>query len=449
MLRCEMSHESAEIARAPHERDVMTSIATEREHDAIDLSQAALWAGPSEERDQMFAQLRRDRPVSWQRPIRSPMMDAMGQQGPPGYWAITRLDDIVTVSRNAEVFSSSHGGVTLEEMPPEVLEVASSILTMDEPLHGKVRRVVSSVFTPRRISRIRDQIYNQARQIVDDIAHSEGDVDVVNAVSARLPMWTVSEMIGIPDEQREEVTAAAALLTAWDDESTSATDALTTMFTGITTLHTRCQELIDARRSDPKDDLISALVQAQVDGVRLSDDEIRAFFVLLCVAGNDTTKQTTTHTIRSLTSYPEQRAYLMDDIDGRIDVAVEEFIRHATPVMTFRRTAVKPFELSGRKIEPGDKVVLFYNSGNRDEDHFENAHAFDLSRKPNPHVGFGGRGPHFCLGSHVAKLQLSAMFTELLRRLPDIEAVGEPSYLTSTFINGIKSQHVRFAPASD
>jgi cytochrome P450 len=426
----------------------MTSIATEREHDAIDLSRTDLWSGPSAERDELFAELRRDRPVSWQRPIRSPMMDAMGQADPPGYWAITRAQDIVSVSRNAEVFSSASGGVTLEEMPPEVLELASSILSMDEPRHGMVRRVVSSVFTPRRIGLIRDQIYNQARQIVDGIADSPDEVEFVGAVSSRLPMWTVSEMIGIPEEQREEVTAAAGTLTAWDDESTSATDALTTMFTGITTLHGRCQELIDTRRSTPKDDLISALVQAEVDGVSLTDEEIRSFFVLLCVAGNDTTKQTTTHTIRSLTTNPEQRAYLTADLDGRLDVAVEEFIRHATPVMTFRRTALTPFRLSGAKIEAGDKVVLFYNSGNRDEQLFEDAYRFDLSRKPNQHVGFGGRGPHYCLGSHVAKLQLRAMFTELLQRLPDIEAVGEPDYLSSTFINGIKSQNVRFTPES-
>ena len=376
------------------------------------------------------------------------MMELMGQEGPPGYWAVTRLDDVVTVSRAADVFSSRAGGVMMEEMPDEVLEGSASILSMDEPRHGKVRRVVASVFTPRRIGQIRDQIYNQARQIVDDIADSKDEVEFVHAVSARLPMWTISEMVGIPEEQREEVTEAAVPMTAWDDESTSGTDALTTMLTGMTTLHARCQELIEARRSVPADDLMTALVQAEVDGVRLTDDEIRSFFVLVCVAGNDTTKQTTTHTIRSLTSNPDQRAYLMEDLDGRIDVAVEEFVRHATPVMTFKRTATAQFELNGQIIEPGEKVVMFYNSANRDEKHFADPHKFDLTRKPNPHVGFGGRGPHYCLGSHVAKLQLRAIITELLTRLPDIQAVGEPSYLTSTFINGIKSQHVRFTPES-
>jgi len=195
---------------------------------------------------------------------------------------------------------------------------------MDEPRHGKVRRVVSSVFIPRRIATIRDQIYGQAKQIVDDIADQSEPVEFVRAVSARLPMWTVSEMIGIPEHQRQEVTDAAAPLTAWDDESTSATDALTTMFTGISTLHARCQELIEARRESPRDDLISALVQAEVDDVRLTDEKIRAFFVLLCVAGNDTTKQTTTHTLLALTRHPDQRAYLLEGFEDRIDHAIEE-----------------------------------------------------------------------------------------------------------------------------
>lgn len=425
----------------------MTGIATKRPHDPIDLSAERLWSGPSEERDRLFAELRRDRPVSWQRPIRSPMMDALGQPGPPGYWAITRRDDIVTVSRHADVFSSATGGVMFEDFPDEVLEAASSILSMDEPRHGKVRRVISSVFTPRRTAMISDQIYDQARQIVDDLAaEPSGRAEFVRAVSARLPMWTISEMIGIPKEQHQEVAEAAAPLTAWDDESTAATDALTTMFTGIITLHARCQELIEARRDTPRDDLISALVQAEVDGDRLTDDEIRAFFVLLCVAGNDTTKQTTSHALLALSRHPDQRAYLLDDFDARIDVAIEEFVRWASPVLTFRRTALQPFELSGTTIEPGEHVVLFYNSGNRDEQCFDDPYRFDVSRKPNPHIGFGGGGPHYCLGSHVAKLQLKAIFSELFRRLPDIETVGEPDYLTSTFINGIKRLNVRFTP---
>jgi cytochrome P450 len=425
----------------------MPDVATQREHDSVDLSADSLWIGPSAEREWAFAELRAQRPVSWQRPIRSPLMDLLGQENPPGYWAVVGLEDIVTVSRNADVFSSSTGGVTLEEQPPEVLEAASSILGMDEPRHGKVRRVVSSVFTPKRIALIKEQIYNQATLIVDDIATREGDVEFVRHVASRLPMWTVSQMVGIPEQSREEVTDAANRVIGWDDdENTGGTDALTAMFTGIVTLHTRCQEIIDARRTHPEDDLISALIRAEVDDHRLTDKEICSFFALLCIAGNDTTKQTTTHTVRVLTAHPDQRAYLQEDFDARIDPAIDEFLRWATPVMTFRRTALQPFELSGVTIEPGDKVVMFYNSANRDEKWFDEPQRFDLTRQPNSHAAFGGRGPHFCLGSHVAKLQLKAIVSELYRRLPDIEAVGEPEYLTSTFINGIKRQYVRFTP---
>jgi len=427
----------------------MTGIFVQREHDNIDLSADRLWAGASDERDELLAQLRRERPVSWQRPIRSPLMNLLGQEDPPGYWAVVRHEDVVTVSRHADVFSSATGGVTFEEQPPEVLEAASSILTMDAPRHGKIRRIVSSVFTPRRLGLIGNQIVNQARLIVDDIVARQGDVEFVRHVAARLPMWTVSEMVGIPEETRLEVTAHANAVIGWDDdENTAGAEPLNAMFTGIMTLHNRCQEIIDARRQEPKDDVITALIQAEVDGHRLVDDEIKAFFALLCIAGNDTTKQTTTHTIQALSAHPDQRAYLLEDFDSRIDTAIEEFLRWASPVMTFRRTALRPFELSGVTIEPGDKVVMFYNSANRDESVFADPRRFDLTRKPNPHLAFGGGGPHFCLGSHVAKLQLKAIVGELYRRLPDIETVGEPEYLTSTFINGIKRQDVRFTAES-
>ncbi|NKQ51958.1 cytochrome P450 [Amycolatopsis sp. K13G38] len=419
--------------------------ATTREFDTVDISDMGFWARPPEERERVFAQLRNERPVSWQRPVPSPLMGEVNEDE-TGYWAVVRNEDIVTVSQRADVFSSATGGVTFEDMPPEALEMASSILTMDAPQHGKVRRLISSTFTPKRIALIGDQIANQARQIVNSIAPL-GEVEFVSSVSARLPMWTISEMIGIPEESREEVTAAANLMISWDDEQvTGGLDAATAMLNGIATLHGACQDVIDARRAEPADDLLTALVQAEVDGAKLTDDEIRSFFVLLCVAGNDTTKQTTTHTLRALTEYPEQRRYLMDDLENRIGPAVDEFVRWATPVMTFRRTALARFELGGEIIEPGDKVVMFYSSGNRDHAVFEHPELFDLSRDNRNHVAFGGRGPHYCLGNHLAKTQLKVLFSELLTRLPDIRAEGEPEYLTSTFINGIKKQRCVFTP---
>lgn len=418
--------------------------ATARDYDPVDLSSEAFWELPSDERDARFAELRRARPVSWQRPIASPLM---GDDEPgSGYWAVVRNEDIVTVSRNTAVFSSATGGVTFEDMPDEVLEMASSILSMDPPRHTLVRKIISSTFTPKRVALIQDQIAAQAGRIVDGIA-SDGSAEFVSSVSSRLPMWTVSEMIGIPEERREEVTAAAKLMISWDDDTeTGGMDAPTAMLNGIATLHGACQDVIDLRRDAPQNDLITALVSAEVDGQKLSDDEIRSFFVLLCVAGTDTTKQTTTHTLRALTEHPRQREYLMEDFNGRIDRAIEEFVRWATPVMTFRRTALEPFDLGGQRIEAGDKVVMFYSSGNRDPEVFERPHEFDITRDNRGHVGFGGRGPHYCLGNHVAKAQLRAIFGELLRRLPDIKADGEPKLLASTFINGITKQHCTYTP---
>lgn len=418
--------------------------ATRREYDVIDVSDMDFWARSPEQRDEVFAQLRRHRPVSWQRPVVSPLMGEVNEDE-SGYWAVVRNADIVTVSRNAEVFSSATGGVTFEDMPAEMLDMATSILTMDSPRHGKVRRLISSTFTPKRIALIEDQIANQARRIVDAVAPL-GEVEFVSAVSSRLPMWTISEMIGIPEESREEVTAAANLMISWDDDEVTGGDAATAMLNGVATLHGVCQDVIEARRDTSADDLITALVQAEVDGVRLTDDEIRSFFVLLCVAGNDTTKQTTTHTLRALTDFPDQRRYLVEDFDARIGAAVEEFVRWATPVMTFRRTALARFELAGQLIEPGDKVVMFYSSGNRDTAAFDHPERLDLSRDNRNHVAFGGRGPHYCLGTHLAKTQLKAIFSELLTRLPDIRADGDPEFLTSTFINGIKKQRCVFTP---
>jgi cytochrome P450 len=417
--------------------------AADKVYDPIDLSADDFWAATPEGREARFAELRAKRPVTWQRPIPSPLLPDES----PGYWAVVRLADMVTVSQRADVFSSATGGVTFEDFPAEVLEAASSILAMDAPRHHHVRRVIASVFTPKRVALIKDQIHHQARVIVDGIADIHEDVELVRHVSSRLPMWTVSEMIGIPDDLREEVTSAANAMIGWDDEENIAgSDSLTVMFNGIMTLHGRCQEVIEARRAKPENDLITALVNAEADGDKLTDEEIRSFFSLLCVAGNDTTKQTTTHAVRALTQFGDQRRYLFDDFGARIDTAIEELVRWATPVMTFRRTALEQFELGGATIEPGDRVVMFYSSGNRDEEWFTDPNTLDLSRKPNPHVGFGARGPHFCLGSHVARMQLKAIIGELYRRLPDLEAVGEPDYLQSNFIHGIKRQMIRFTP---
>jgi cytochrome P450 len=392
---------------------------------------------PPAQRDPVFAELRRERPVSWHRPAETELLP---DPDAPGFWALTRHADIVAASRAAQVFASGQefGGVMLEDAPAEILEAAHSILAMDAPRHAKVRKVISSVFTPRRVDLIEEQIRRQARLVVDGVVAAVGEFDVVERVSARLPIWTISEMIGIPEADRERVGKAADELVGWNDpEVVGDGDALGVLLNGLMTLHETASELVEARRAEPADDLMTALVVADVEGAKLTDEEIAAFFVLLCVAGNDTTRQTTTHAIKALQDHPEQRKLLLADYEGRAAGAVEEFVRWASPVLTFRRTARVDTEIGGQRIAAGERVVMFYRSGNQDESVFTDPLRLDLTRDPNPHVGFGGGGPHFCLGNHLAKVQLRSIFRELLTRVPDLW-VGEPEYLAGNFINGIK-----------
>jgi cytochrome P450 len=419
-------------------------VPTTRTFDPLDISSHAFWAQAPAARDEVFARLRAERPVSWHRPAESDLVpDCAG----PGFWALTRHADIVAASRNSEVFASGQefGGVMLEDVPAEVLEAAHSILAMDAPRHVKQRKLISSVFTPRRVARIEEQIRNQARLIVDAVAPL-GEIDFVEQVAARLPMWTISEMIGIPEADRDRIAAAAGAMVSWNDpDFIGDGEPIGVLFNALMTLHSEASELVAQRRAEPADDLMTALAQAELDGERLTDAEIAAFFVLLCVAGNDTTRQTASHTIKALRDFPEQRDALLVDYDGRIDTAVEEFVRWASPVMTFRRTARIDIEIGGQPIAAGEKIVMFYRSGNQDESAFDTPRRFDIARKPNNHVGFGGGGPHFCLGSHLARMQLKALFRELLYRLPDLR-VGEPEYLAGNFINGIKRLPVSFTP---
>ena len=415
-----------------------------REHDPRDVSSLAFWARRPEQRDEVFAELRREAPVSWHRPAETELMP---DPDDVGFWAITRNADIARVSKDAEVFASGieFGGVMLEDVPADILEAAHSILAMDAPRHAKLRKVISSVFTPRRVNLIEEQIREQAELIVDRVADG-GEFDFVERVSARLPMWTISEMVGIAQGDRERVAEAANAMVSWNDpEFIGEGDPVGVVMNGLMTLHTVAFELVEVRRAEPADDLMTALAQAEVEGARLTDEEIAAFFVLLCVAGNDTTRQTSSHTIKALHDFPDQREALRADYDGRIGTGVEEFVRWASAVLSFRRTARTDTEVGGQPIAAGEKVVMFYRSGNQDESVFTDPLTFDIARTPNKHVGFGGGGPHFCLGSHLARAQLRALFDEILRRIPDF-TVGEPEYLAGNFINGIKRLPVNFVP---
>ncbi|PEG34556.1 cytochrome P450 [Mycolicibacterium agri] len=402
-----------------------------REYSPVDITSHDFWSRPFAVRDESFARLRKAEGLSWHRPLPSlfPMQE-------PGFWALTRRADIAYVSQHPELFTSAQG-VALDPMPAEIQRVASFFLTMDPPQHTVYRRLISSAFTPRNVRRIEEQIHRNAVAIVDDLVGA-GDIDFVEACSAPLPMLTIMDMLGVPPADQPAVAKAAEkLFSMSDDEYSSIEERAQDTINEILLLSSTGAELAQFRRKNPGDDLMTSIVNAEVEGHRLTDEEIGAFLILLASAGNDTTKQTTTHAMMALVDNPDRRAWLTADFENRIGPAIEEFVRWASPVLQFARFATADTEINGQPVAAGDKVGLFYCSANRDETVFDNPGAFDLSRSPNPHLGFGGGGPHFCLGNQLAKAELRNLFRELLFRLKTVE-FGEPDLLYSNFVHGVK-----------
>lgn len=404
-----------------------------REYDELDVANLAFWSQTAEERDTVFKVLRAERPLSWHRPMQGglivPEID--------GLWVATSHELISQISKAPEIFSSAKG-VTMEDLTEDMIEAGTSFLGMDPPKHGLMRKIVSSAFTPRRVAHIHEQIRAQAGRIVDDLIVA-GEGDFVELVAKRLPMWTIFEMLGLEEELREETAHYAEEMVAWNDEQVAAGRHPLELLNGaLVHLLMVGMEFAERRRAKPQADLMTAIVESEVDGRRLTDEEIGSFFLLLAVAGNDTTRNTTSLTARAFQDFPDQRDYLLADFDGRIALAMEEFVRFATPVMTFRRTATQDTVLGGQEVAEGDWVVMVYSSANRDERVFADPHRFDLSRSPNPHFGFGGGGPHYCMGSFLAKMQLREIFQQLLTRTPNLR-VGEPDLLDGCFSRAVKS----------
>jgi cytochrome P450 len=361
----------------------------------------------------------------------------------PGFWALTRRADIAFVSQHPELFTSAQG-VALNPMPAEIQRFASFFLSMDPPQHTVYRRLISSAFTPRNVRQIEEQIHSNAVAIVDDLVGA-GDVEFVSACSSRLPMRTIMDMLGVPAADQSDVAYAAEKLFGMsDDEYATADERAQDPIAQIALLSNTGVELAKFRRANPGDDLMTSIVNAEVDGQKLTDEEVGAFLILLASAGNDTTKQATTHAMMALADEPAQRDWLTEDFEGRIGPAIEEFVRWASPVIQFARFATVDTEINGAPVSAGDKVGLFYCSANRDEAVFDNPGTFDLQRPSNPHLGFGGGGPHFCLGSQLAKAELRNLFRELLTRITTVE-FGEPDLLYSSFVHGVKrvNAHVR------
>jgi cytochrome P450 len=411
----------------------MTTVETDF---GFDLSSIGFWQDRTPaERDEAFRTLRERSPISWWGPVET-LVPLPPEMRTGGYWALMGYDDIRTVSRDPKTFCSGKG-VMFFDAPPEMLEATVSFIAMDAPRHTKLRGLVSAAFTPRQIMRIEEQIAGHARDVVTELLeHEEGDF--VQLCAKQLPMRMIAEMIGIGDADKERLQLAAeALVLGGDPEFYGDRDPLILAGESIWAITQMATELAEERRVHPSDDLMTALVGAEIDGERLTTAEIAAFFNLLAVAGNDTTRHTTSAAAKALDEYPDQRTYILEDVDGRLPTAVEEFVRWASPVSTFRRTVTRDTVLNGVELAEGEKVVMFYRSGNRDASAFEDPFRFDVSRSPNYHVGFGGGGAHYCLGASFARTQLRCIFRELLTRAPGL-AVGEPVPMVSTIVNGIK-----------
>ncbi len=402
-----------------------------------DLAALEFWARPPAERLAAFARLRAlDRPVFFPQQ-RIPLVRSGG-----GFHALVRHADVVHASRNAKVFSSEPAATSPEPPPWIVMLLGRPMVNMDDPRHARLRRIVSRAFTPRRLAQIEEHIAKTAASIVDDVLDA-GSGDFVADVAARLPIKVICAMMGIPEHHHAKIAACVDAMTEYSGVRGDVARLRTLRLLGgnlraIVELHRLVARLGRVRRAHPGDDLISALVTADVDGERLSVRELGAFFDLLLVAGNETTRNTLAHGLKLFTDHPDQRELLLADFDGRIGGAIEEIVRHASPIIQFQRTLTCDYEMNGTTYRRGDKVVLFYLSANRDAEVFADPDRFDITRKPNPHVGFGGPGPHLCLGAHLARRELTAMFRELFTRVPGIRASGEPELLLSNFDNGVK-----------
>jgi cholest-4-en-3-one 26-monooxygenase len=365
------------------------------------------------------------------------------EPGGDGFWVITRYDDIVTANRDAASFSSSQdlGGVVMLEGPTAPLpgtEMAGNMmLFMDPPSHTRYRKLVNRGFTPRMIAALEVHVRDLTIAIVE-AAKAKGEIDFVVDVAAELPLEVIAELLGVPREDRHKLFDWSNRMVGSEDPEYQVAEEHVTA--AQIDMFVYAQELATQRRAEPRDDIVSTLLAAEIDGDQLTDMDFNLFFMLLSVAGNETTRNAIAH---GMNAFLEHRDLLVADPDAHIAGAVEEILRWASPVLYFRRNARRDVELGGQTIRAGEKISLWYVSANRDEAIFDEPFRFDITRDPNPHIAFGGGGPHFCLGAQLARLEIRVLFEELARRTPKLEALGAPDRLRSNFIGGIKHLPVR------
>ncbi|MCW2615141.1 MAG: cyp [Frankiales bacterium] len=418
------------------------------EVDGIDLSDEEFRARPPAEREAAFLALRRHPRIPFFAEPDFPFIE----QG-PGYYAVTRHADVDAISSRPALFCSGEGAVSIADLPEELREFYGSLISMDDPRHAKIRRIVSKAFTPRMLEALVDSVESLADEILAAARRTaeagDGTFDLVKEVSAPLPLAVICRMMSIPEADRQLVLEQLNIILSGGDPELVATpeDAIGLVLEAGAALSGLMQRLADERLQTPTDDLTSALVRTEVDGETLSTQEIASFFILLCVAGNETTRNAITHGVWALHENPGQKARWLAD-PSLSKTAVEEIVRYASPVNWMRRTATQDVEVAGQQFRRGDKFLMFYGSANRDETVFTDPDSFDVGRDPNPHFGFGAPGPHFCLGAHLARREVAVAFRKIFELLPDLEVAGEPDRLRSSFVNGIKRLPVRLTGAS-
>jgi len=419
----------------------MTDIATP----GIDIADPMFWRRPLATRMADFATLREAEPFT------RVEFDDILTGGKDSFHSVTRYADVIEVSKSPKVFCSGNGSISIQDMPTDALEFFGSFITMDDPRHARQRGIVGRSFTPRRLQSVLDSVDRICTEVIDDMCE-QGEVDLVQAISAPFPLLVICDMMGIPRSEFDTVMDATnVILGAGDPDMLGGKDIMTAIFEAGLTLTNLMNELAEFRRTNPVDDLTSELVHNDLGEDMLAPSDLGPFFILLAVAGNDTTRTATSLGLDLLFNNPEQRQIWQSDVDNVTSSAVEEIVRCAAPVTFMRRTATEPVTLSGHDFDTGDKVVMFYGAANRDPRVFDDPEAFDVRRDPNPHVGFGGPGPHFCLGAHLARRELAVIFRQIFDRLPDIEPAGDPVFLEAMgipLVGGVKRFPVRFTPTA-
>ncbi|MFB1294633.1 cytochrome P450 [Mycobacterium sp. pW049] len=382
-----------------------------------------------------LAELRKSEPIHW-----VDVPGGTGGFGDKGYWLVTKHADVKEVSKRSDIFGSSPDGaipVWPQGMERSAIDLQKAVLlNMDAPQHTRLRKIISRGFTPRAVGRLEDELRARAKRIAETAA-AAGTGDFVEQVSCELPLQAIAELLGVPQDDRDKIFRWSNEMTAGEDPEYADIDPAMSSFELIT----YAMKMAEERAKNPTEDIVTKLIEADIDGEKLSDDEFGFFVVMLAVAGNETTRNSITHGMIGFMQHPEQWELYKKE---RPETAADEIVRWATPVSAFQRTALEDTELSGVTIKKGERVVMSYRSANFDEEVFENPHSFDVMRSPNPHVGFGGTGAHYCIGANLAKMTINLIFNAVADAMPDLKPIGEPERLKSGWLNGIKHWQVDY-----